>query len=526
MRRIGTGLLIAVVLWLCYFSHLDALGFVGPDEPRYAWVARDMAASGDWVTPRLYGKPWFEKPILYYWGAALGYRALGDTEIAARLPSALAAALATLAMGWLAWQLYGTRTAIATMLILPTTVGMIGFARAATPDMLFSAMLALAMLAATMSLSFKNNRRPTRLSLMLFGAFLGAATLAKGPAAIALAGGSVALWALVTRRWRNAFWLAHPWALAAFSIVALPWYVLCAMRNPEFLRVFLLEHNFVRYLTPEFQHEQPFWFFGPILLAGALPWTILLVGVGRDAIKTWRQKKWGKSAGFFFACWVIFPFVFFSLSRSKLPGYVLPVIPPLVLLAARSLSQMIEAGQSLARWLLVGTGVTLTALGVGAGYWLRKQPPEWDFASFDRLLVWTIATLSVGTAIAILALIRRTWPAVLVSAATLACLIEVVQIGVIPKLDRYVSPRETCRAFMSIPAIRESAYVYKLHRAWHFGLNYYAGREILEWNPEVAGAADVFVSFGTEEEIRRQGRAVALVKVGGFSQRAYQVHVF
>ena len=97
-------LLILTTLYFSYFHNLGAIGLVGPDEPRYAWIARDMLESGDWVTPRLYDKPWFEKPVLYYWGAALSFKCFGVTDTAARLPSAMAALLATLAMGWLAWR--------------------------------------------------------------------------------------------------------------------------------------------------------------------------------------------------------------------------------------------------------------------------------------------------------------------------------------------------------------------------------------------------------------------------------------
>ena len=112
---LGWILLIVASLYVGYFNHLGTLGFVGPDEPRYAWVAREMAESGDWVTPRLYGKPWFEKPVLYYWSAALSFRIFGVSERSARLPSAAAALLATLALGWLARRLFGRGTALSVL---------------------------------------------------------------------------------------------------------------------------------------------------------------------------------------------------------------------------------------------------------------------------------------------------------------------------------------------------------------------------------------------------------------------------
>src|SRR5215475_3491594 len=95
-QRAGWAILVVLTLAVCYFSQLGVVGFVGPDEPRYAWIARGMAETGDWVTPRLYGNPWFEKPVLYYWAAAASFRLFGESEAAARLPSALSALCATL----------------------------------------------------------------------------------------------------------------------------------------------------------------------------------------------------------------------------------------------------------------------------------------------------------------------------------------------------------------------------------------------------------------------------------------------
>ena len=523
IRRFALAALIAGVFWFCYFSHLDAIGLVGPDEPRYTWVARDMAATGDWVTPRLYGKPWFEKPILYYWGAALAYRGLGDTEIAARLPSAVAAALATLALGWAALRLYGAGTAIATLLILPTTVGMTGFGRAATPDMLFNAMLALALVAASHSLGLTDTTRPCRLSLMAFGAFLGAATLAKGPAAVVLAGGSATLWALATRRWRNVFWLAHPWAMLTFAVVALPWYVACAMRNPEFVDVFLISHNFERFFTPVFQHVQPFWFFGPTVLAGILPWTILLLGVGRDAVRAWREKRWRDSTGFFFACWVIFPVVFFSLSKSKLPGYVLPVIPALVLLLARSIARLIEEKHFLARWLLAGIGITFMALAVGAGEWLRAQAGEFEVGQVENLIARTLILLIAGIIPVLIAVFRKSWLGVWVCALLFAITVETINRRILPDWELYVSARPVGRFLRVSPEAANETCVFRLHRAWKFGLNYYAARELPEWTPLKPQPVPVLTNPAGENELRSLGVPLEIVSGAWNKREAYLV---
>jgi 4-amino-4-deoxy-L-arabinose transferase-like glycosyltransferase len=352
VARIAWPALVCATLYVCYFSHLGAIGFVGPDEPRYAWIARDMAESGDWITPRLYGKPWFEKPPLYYWSAALSFKLFGVSEAAARLPSAVAALLATLALAWLTLRLYGAETARWLLLLLPTSVAMIGFSHAASTDMLFSATLTLALVAAATILRLTTppalvagqlaapdvNRAPLSgvLCAALFGSFLGLAVLAKGPAALILSGGAVFFWALFTKRWRDAFRLLHPAAIAAFCLTALPWYILCARRNPDFFHIFIIEHNFKRFLTPEFQHIQPFWYYAAVLLIALLPWTALLLwSAVTGAVHLWRARTIS-AATCFLLCWAGFCVLFFSISKSKLPGYILPAMPVIVLLMTQA----------------------------------------------------------------------------------------------------------------------------------------------------------------------------------------------
>jgi len=332
--------LILSTLYLCYFHNLGALGLVGPDEPRYAWIARDMQETGDWITPRLYGMPWFEKPPLYYWGAALGFKFFGVSETTARLPSAISALLATLALAWLSLRLYGAEAARWLLLLLPTTVGMIGFSHAAATDMPFAAMLTIAMVFAAQLLSLAPSstqqsegaaaskgsfRSSTSLTSFLFGFFLGLATLAKGPAAIILSGGAVLLWAVFTKRWRDAFRCFHPVAIATFCLTALPWYILCARRNPDFFRVFIIEHNFNRFLTPQFQHIQPFWFYVPILLIAFLPWTpLMVVSTSFGALKLWHERKLSPATTLFLSCPSSAYSFFHSLSPSCPATFCLP----------------------------------------------------------------------------------------------------------------------------------------------------------------------------------------------------------
>ena len=348
-------------------------------------IARAMLQTGDWVTPRLYGQPWFEKPVLYYWAAAAAFRLFGVNEFAARLPSALAALLATAAMAWAALRSYGLDAAWLTLLMLPTTLAALGFARAASPDMLFSALLVAAAVSAAEMLEKK---RPGQLARLTFGVFLGAATLAKGPAAVLLAGGAALLWALASGQWRAVFRLTHPMCVTAFLVVAAPWYALCAWRNPEFLRVFIIEHNFSRYFTPVFQHVQPFWFFGPIILAATIPWTLLLLPLAIAAMARVRANaQWKDSPALFFGSWAIFPVLFFSFSESKLPGYVLPAVPPLILLLATISAPWLKTPSpkqrtAVARCWLALVGCTFSGLALAGASWFRRPASRIDL---DRL---------------------------------------------------------------------------------------------------------------------------------------------
>jgi 4-amino-4-deoxy-L-arabinose transferase-like glycosyltransferase len=178
--------------------------------------------------------------------------------------------------------------------------------------------------------------------LGLFGVFLGLAVLAKGPAAIVLCGGAVFFWGTFTKRWKDVFRLFHPVAVLAFCVTGLPWYVLCARRNPDFFRVFIIEHNFKRYLTPEFQHIQPFWFYVPVLVVAFLPWTAMLVWSGAVGLRELVRTRSASGVAWLLICWAGFCVAFFATSHSKLPGYVLPAIPAIGLLMAHVFVAMRE----------------------------------------------------------------------------------------------------------------------------------------------------------------------------------------
>jgi 4-amino-4-deoxy-L-arabinose transferase-like glycosyltransferase len=485
-------MLIVATLYVCYFSHLGDIGFVGPDEPRYAWIARDMAETGDWVTPRLYGKPWFEKPPLFYWGAALSFKLFGVSEAAARLPSAISALLATLALAWLTLRLYGAETARWLLLLLPATVGMIGFSHAAATDMPFSGMLTIAMVCAAVVLGLTRDEntpilpRTPWLALILFGFFLGVAVLAKGPAAIILSGGAVCFWALFKKRWRDGFRLFHPAAIAAFCITALPWYIFCARRNPDFFHIFIIEHNFKRFLTPEFQHIEPFWFYGAVVTIALLPWTALaLWSLVVGSVQLTRIKRLSPNS-LFFLSWALYCLVFFTISRSKLPGYILPAIPAIVMLMTRTLIAFaIGRTKSLAIALFVSSLFFACgfALVVSVAPHISRGNEKFGIATGVILGILSVSNLLLGAGISF-------WSKGKFGQGFAACCILPILFGVantdklLPSFfywdpsGRALSDGLQCQA---IPT--DALFVPKnMNRGLHYSLNFYLHQEIPDWD--------------------------------------------
>jgi len=543
LRKISWAVLILLTLYVCYFSHLGAFGFIGPDEPRYAWIARDMAESGDWVTPRLYGKPWFEKPVFYYWSAALCFKLFDVNEASARLPSAVCALLATLALAWLALRLWGWQTARWVLLLLPSTVAMIGFSHAAATDMPFSAMLSVTMVCAAVALNlvpenfseknpsadgappdelpeekrdgeavFRQTNKTIYLSLALFGFFLGIAVLAKGPAALVLAGGAILLWAAFTRRWRNALRLFHSIAIGTFFLTCLPWYVLCARRNPEFFRVFIIEHNFKRYLTPEFQHIQPFWYYLPITIMALLPWIFWLAWF---TTRAGRKDEGGhqRSQVLFLAAWGVFPILFFSISKSKLPGYILPAVFPLGVLISLAVTRALKSKHALRHFvnILITLLFLLTSCLAAVLSFTRTHGKSafWVAHLGGAVLFLIMVFTGFGGLIVLIATLLGRARAALISSVVLTLFVVTLFYFSLSRLDPQVSARSCARQIGVERAA--NTYSFKLQRSWQYQLNFYLHREILEWSPSVAGEVTVVTSEKNLQELEKSAQIIAVI---------------
>lgn len=351
---------------LLFFFGLGNFGLAGADEPRYAQIAREMLRNNDFVTPTLHGSPWLEKPALYYWRAAAAFRTFGVHDWAARLPSATFA-LALVIIVYFHMRRFRPGAQFGAALITAASAAIIGFSRGASTDMQLAAPFAFAMLG--WYAWFETEKKFWLFDLYFF---LAVGTLAKGPVAPGLAFFIVLIFAIVRRNlkllWRTVWWPG----VAIYAAIVLPWYIAVQRANKDFFKVFFLEHNLERFATDLFQHKQPFWYYIPVLILSLMPWTVYaitaLVSAGKQTWRDWRDsapnrvreiEQVGDSFPEFLIIWALFPVLFFSFSQSKLPGYILPAIPPCTILTADYLHR--RRAQAM-RWGLVFGHALLTAL--------------------------------------------------------------------------------------------------------------------------------------------------------------------
>ncbi len=469
-----------------FFYGLGSFGLLGADEPRYAQVAREMLDRGDWVTPTLQGQPWLEKPPLYYWQAMLAYRvgrtfspgSDGVTDQAARLPSALDAALLVLVV-FIFLRRFRPGSEIDGALIVAGSAGIIGYARAASPDMPLTTAFAVAMLA---WYSWYDDKR--RLHLAGFYIFLALATLAKGPVAPLLAVLILMVFAGMKREWRII--LATLWipGLLLYLLVALPWYIAVQLRNPQFFRVFILQHNLGRFAEDLYHHRQPIWYYLPVLLLAMMPWALWLVGaVVEKARLFWSERRRAFSTpedafGLFLLVWLLVPVLFFSLSQSKLPGYILPGIPAGALLVSEYLAER-RTAQSRLSFPLAATHAILCG---GLVFAALISP---TIIINQRLAMGTAIYVAAGVGLVVAMLIA----VALHSRAGIRLLrvttLAVVVVGIAavlrltaPLIDSKLSARPIARLIESFSHEPVPLAVYGTNREQEYGLEFYFNRPV------------------------------------------------
>ena len=482
------------------------LGLVGADEPRYAQIAREMLARRDFITPILYGHPWLEKPALYYWRAMFAFREFGVHDWSARLPSASFAFVLVILI-YLHIRRFRPGGQLDAALITASCAGIMSFARGASTDMQLAAPFCIGMLG--WYAWYETDKKFWLFDLYFF---VGAATLAKGPVAPFMALVIIVTFAALRREWsilRRSIWMP---GIALYLAMVLPWFIAVQHRNPQFFSVFFLEHNLQRFATDRFRHGQPLWFYIPITLMALLPWAVLaitaLADAIRDSVAEWRARRSkhhyvgnpraGDAFPEFLVLWALFPILFFSISRSKLPGYILPAIPPLTILTGDYLNRIRNRG--LRPWLLVSHAV-LTGLMVAL---VLLLPRHVQYAEGWPPLNAMLAAGAVGLAACMLILvIVARFGVQRLRIATMAPMVVLLLflfgvgpffgIGIIPQtkrtvqlLDETYSARPLARILKETIPPGETIAVYKVRRDVEYGLSFYQNHQVTNYEQEEA----------------------------------------
>jgi len=508
--------LLAGFCGFLFFFGLASFGLIGMDEPRYAQVAREMFARHDWITPTLGGKPWLEKPALYYWQAMLAYAVFGVSDWVARLPSAVDATLMVAAI-YLFLRGFCSGFELDGALMTASAAGVIGFARAASTDMPLAATFTIALLA-----WYVWQEGGKKLYLALFYVFLGLGVLAKGPVALFLAAIIVVIFSMAMGDarliWRT-LWLP---GILLFCAAVLPWYIAVQIRNPEFFRVFILEHNFARFGTNLYHHKEAFWYYLPVVLLGLLPWTIFVVVALIDNIRAWwagRRKLSSEEAlSVFLAIWLVVPIIFFSTSQSKLPGYILPALPAATVLLSVYLRESVttDVRPGALRIVLHSAVAALTIVpALMAGYILQQHRLPRGRA--EEIPLALAAVLFVGIAMVLIRFGLRTLRAVTLLPVLLTLAIAISRGA--PIVDATMSLRPVARELTRLDSRPLPLAIFLLPHESEYGLQFYSNQALgrYELGQIPAGEHIVVALEGLQARLAKRAAGRRVVYLGNFA---------
>jgi 4-amino-4-deoxy-L-arabinose transferase-like glycosyltransferase len=519
----ATRLVLALLAVVAFAIALDNLErpLANPDEGRYSEISREMALTGDWVTPRLDGIKYFEKPPLQYWATAASFELLGTSEPTARLYTFLCGFLTLLVTGYTAWRLMGAEAGLASMLALVASPYFMGLGGIITLDMgltLWTTTTVCAFLIAEDTRTAPASR--TRW-LALAWAAMALAVLSKGLVGIVFAGAAVFFQALMKRDAgviRRMGWL---YGIPIFLVLAAPWFLMVARANPEFAHFFFIHEHFERFLTHEHRRVEPWWYFLPIVVCGFLPWAFALPAA---LVHAWRADPLGRTRPLRVALlWSAFVIAFFSASGSKLPAYVLPVFPLLALAYGRYLAE--APPRRLALW--SGLAVVLALLLAVAAWrspggarepWVRDM-----YLAARPWLTGGAITLLAGCAAGTWLLARgRRWVALGVIALGAVLMID----GLEDAYERF-SPRQSGLVVAQAmqPWLKPGTRVYSVNH-YEQSVPFYIGRTVtlVNYRDEFETGLDaepgqaIWETEDFEDEWLRPGDALAIMQPGTFER--------
>ncbi|WP_432720467.1 phospholipid carrier-dependent glycosyltransferase [Jeongeupia wiesaeckerbachi] len=405
------------VLW---FSTLGYRKLISPDEGRYAEIGREMLASGDWLTPRLNGIKYFEKPILQYWATATNFKLFGETEFAARLWPGLTGFIAVIALYFTAKRLFRRKPdaetrAIGAATILASSLWWIGNGHFLTLDMGVSSFLAIALFAFVWAQQDDTTPHENRNAMLVAWGAIALAIMSKGLIGLVFPGGTLLIYSLWTRDWKPWTRMHFVKGIALLLLISAPWFVMVSRANPEFAHFFFIHEHFQRFATDQARRDGAWYYFVPVLIAGMLPWAALLPQIFRTGWASNNAQRF-QTQRFLFV-WAVLIFAFFSKSHSKLPSYILPMFPALALLAGFVLTDLRRRSWLWLSGTMLALGVVLmVAAPFIAAKGSDKTPQIYNAAFSHWVLVGGIA-ITVLAALALWSALRRRFDLTLIALA-------------------------------------------------------------------------------------------------------------
>jgi len=395
------GLLLLAAL---YLGEIGGYPLQDPDEGRYAEIPREMLETGDWVTPKLNYVVYFEKPPLFYWAVALAFEAFGMTEGAARVVPAAAGIATIVLVWWLGVPLFGRRAALIGAGVLATMPIFFVLSQALTMDSLLTAFMTATMVSFYAAHAASSDVAKRRWAVAVsVAAALG--VLTKGPVALALPGLIALAFLLLNRDWATLRALVRPLPILAFLLITVPWFVLVARANPDFLSYFFVREHFERF-TAEVGHPEGPFFYIPVLLAGPLPWSVVAIALALTREGRAAFAEIPRAPRTFLLLWGGITIAFFTVASSKLATYILPALPPLALVAGAWLERVL-ARETLSSVVTRVLGFVLLGLGVvgvvaAALAWLLEDTFAEAFKAGTDDVGWiALAAARAGTALAV-----------------------------------------------------------------------------------------------------------------------------
>ena len=387
----GKILLLVIIYGLLWFGTLNYRHLIPSDEGRYAEIAREMLVTGDWVTPRYNGYKYFEKPPLQAWATATAFQVFGIGDWQARLWTALTGFITILFIGFTGARIYNARAGWLAALVLASSPIWIMSGHFNSLDMGLSSFLvaALCSLLLAQTAHHANSRRNWMWACWVFMAL---ATLSKGVIGAAIPAMVFIAYSLSTWDWKIWTRLRLFSGTILFLVITAPWFILVAQRNPEFLEFFFVHEHLQRFTQDAHSRTGPIYYFVPLLLVGILPWALQIPGA---IARAWTERRREFSPSWLLACWFIVIFAFFSMSRSKLPGYIIPIFPALALLIGSRLDHLLGLTNTMATpWKLQTIGFAI--FGCVGFFFLDavgKQARPDEIEAYAQYTYWVIAAL-------------------------------------------------------------------------------------------------------------------------------------